>query len=86
MLPKNAGGIPARIIAVHKDRYEIVCEYGTSFARLKSSIFYNNGEESFPTTGDFVLLNYLPDRDSQIIKTLERKSVFIRNSIQRMKV
>ncbi|HAN20499.1 MAG: ribosome small subunit-dependent GTPase A [Clostridiales bacterium GWF2_36_10] len=69
----------ARISAVHKDRYEIVCEQGTTFARLKSSIYFNVKEYvTFPTTGDFVLINYNETGDSQIIQTLPRKSSFSR--------
>jgi ribosome biogenesis GTPase len=78
MVPESCSGIPARITAVHKERYELICEYGPTFGRLKSSIYYLNGLEEFPTTGDFVLINYNSTGDSQIIKTLERKSFFSR--------
>jgi len=78
MMPENAEGIPARVTAVYKERYELVCEYGYVFGRLKSSVYYLNGSEIFPITGDFVLINYNPNGDSQIIKTLERKSFFSR--------
>ena len=33
---ENLPGIPARITAVHKERYEIVCENGMTHARLKT--------------------------------------------------
>ncbi len=66
--------IPARVTAVHKERYEIVCRPGKTFARLKASIYLMGGEESFPTTGDFVLIIYNELGESQIIKTLPRKS------------
>lgn len=79
MIPENVSGTPARIIAVHKERYELICEYAKTYGRLKSSIYFGEGSESFPTTGDFVLINYNPRGDSQIIKTLERKSKFVRN-------
>jgi len=78
IMPEDAGGIPARVTAVHKERYELVCEYGFTFGRLKSSVYYYNGFEAFPTTGDFVLLEYNISGDSQIIKTLDRKSYFSR--------
>lgn len=69
----------ARIAAVHKERYEIVCKHGNASARLKSSVYYSGKEyETFPTTGDFVLINYNSMGDSQIIKTLPRKSYFSR--------
>ena len=83
MMPEesNVNGIPARITAVHKDRYELICEYGACFGRLKTSVYYNNNNsfEEFPTVGDYVLINYNNEGDSQIIKTLERKSKFARN-------
>jgi len=52
-------------------RYELVCEYGYTFERLKTSIYYAGGFEDFPTAGDFVLIDYNPDGDSRIVKTLK---------------
>jgi ribosome biogenesis GTPase len=78
MMPEDVNGTPARITAVHKERYELICEYGHTYGRLKTSIYYLDGLEAFPTTGDFVLINYNPSGDSQIIKTLNRKSFFSR--------
>ncbi len=77
MMSENAGGIPARITAVHKERYALVCEYGETYARLKTKEYYG-GEEAFPTVGDFVRINYLPNGDSQIIATLPRRTFFSR--------
>ena len=77
MTPENMQGIPARITAVHKERYALVCEYGEAFGRLKTKEYFGGCEE-FPTTGDFVLINYLPSGDSQIIKTLPRSTFFSR--------
>ncbi len=78
MVSEDASGTPARITAVHKERYELICEYGYTFGRLKTSIYYFGGLEDFPTTGDFVVIDYNPSGDSQIIKTLNRKSFFSR--------
>ena len=78
MIAEDVKGIPARITAVHKERYELVCEYGHTYGRLKTSIYYRDGLEDFPTTGDFVLVSPNPSGDSQIIKTLKRKSYFSR--------
>ena len=78
--PEMAGreeGMPARVTAVHKERYEIVCEFGETHAKLKTSIYYK-GSEEFPTTGDFVMINYNHQGDSQIIKTLPRRTFFSR--------
>ena len=78
MVPEDVSGTPARITAVYKEMYGLTCEYGHTYGRLKTSIYYRNGLEEFPTTGDFVLINYNPCGDSQIIKTLNRKSFFSR--------
>ena len=70
-------GIPARVTAQHKERYEIVCENGAAYARLKTKEYYT-GTEAFPTTGDFVMVNYIENGDSQIISTLPRRTFFSR--------
>jgi ribosome biogenesis GTPase len=79
MLTDNISGIPARITAVHKERYELIYENGSIYGKLKSSVYYGNTDQNFPTVGDFVLIQYNDSGDSQIIKTLERKSKFSRN-------
>lgn len=71
-------GIPARVTAVHRERYELLCEYGLIFGRLKTAAYYGDGAEAFPTTGDFVLIKYIENGDSLIIKTLPRRSYFSR--------
>lgn len=43
MMSEDVSGFPARITAVHKERYELVCEYGYTFGRLKTSIYYAGG-------------------------------------------
>ena len=77
-MPDNAAAIPARITAVHRERFELVCEQGNACAILKSSIYFNQSSEEFPTAGDFVLIDYNPSGDSRIIKTLPRKTFFSR--------
>ena len=70
-------GIPARITAVHKERYQIVCEHGITHARLKTKEYYADAQD-FPTTGDYVMINYIDNGDSQIIATLPRRTFFSR--------
>ena len=79
MAPDTEGlpGIPARVTAQHRDRYEIVCEHGRGYARLKTKAYYS-GTESFPTVGDFVMVNYIDSGDSQILSTLPRRTWFSR--------
>ena len=74
---ENMPGIPARVTAVHKERYEIVCEHGVTHARLKTKEYYVDTQD-FPTTGDFVMINYIDNGDSQIIVTLPRRTFFSR--------
>lgn len=75
---ENSEWIPARITAVHKERYELVCAHGISYGRLKTGVYYGESGELFPTTGDFVLIRYNGSGDSQIVRTLERRSFFSR--------
>ncbi len=72
--------IPARVTAVHKERYELVCERGECWAVLKSSFYFNGGDQPFPTTGDFVLLDWNDSGDSRITQTLPRRSYFARRN------
>ena len=74
---ENLPGIPARITAVHKERYEIVCQHGITHARLKTKEYYVDTQD-FPTTGDFVMINYIENGDSQILATLPRRTYFSR--------
>ena len=74
---KDLPGIPARVTAVHKERYEIVCEHGITHARLKTKEYFVDTQD-FPTTGDFVMVNYIDNGDSQIITTLPRRTYFSR--------
>ena len=78
LYPVGTDGTVARVTAVHKERYELICNQGECFARLKSGIYFNACKEEFPTTGDFVEILYNSAGDSQIIKTCPRKSFFAR--------
>jgi ribosome biogenesis GTPase len=74
---ENLPGIPARVVAQHRDRYEIVCAYGAAYARLKTKDYYWE-DAVFPTVGDYVAVNDLTGGDSQILSTLPRHSCFSR--------
>lgn len=77
-MPQDAAGMPARVTAVYRERYALVCEKGECFGRLKAGVYFGEGREPFPTTGDFVLIAYQPRGDSQILRTLERRTFFSR--------
>lgn len=73
----DEGHIPARITAVHRDRFEAVCEHGIISARTKTGA-YRDYSEDYPTAGDFVELEYNPIGDSLITATMPRRSFFSR--------
>lgn len=77
MVQDNDIGIPARITACHKNKYKFVCNNGEGLAHLKTSEYFV-GNEIYPTTGDFVLIDYRTDGESVILKTLQRKTCFKR--------
>lgn len=77
-VPQGAEGVPARVTAVYKERYALVCETGECFGRLKSSVYFGGGREDFPTVGDFVTITYNPAGDSVILRTLPRRTFFSR--------
>ena len=72
------GLIPSRVTAVHRERFELMTTSGAQFARLKTGVYYGEGGETFPTAGDFVWFSEVPGGDGQIVRTLPRKSRFIR--------
>lgn len=74
---ENLSGIPARVTAVHKERYEIVCQHGITHARLKTKEYFVNTQD-FPTAGDFVMIQYIENGDSLIHATLPRRTFFSR--------
>lgn len=76
-IPDEPGGIPARVTAVFRGRFEIASEHGNGFAVLKSGAYYD-GQEDYPTTGDFVMIDWQRDGDSRIVKTLPRRTYFAR--------
>lgn len=78
-LPENCESVPARITAVHRERFEIVSDFGEGFARIKTRTYLID-DEPFPTVGDFVLIEHNPIGDSTIIKTLPRRTFFSRRS------
>ena len=81
ILEKNdKNKIIARIIATHKDRYEIVCNNGNGFAKIKRGCYYDNPNSIYPTTGDFVLIEWNEFGDSMIYETLKRESSFSRTA------
>lgn len=77
MTPETSSGIPSRITAVYRNRYEIICENGTGLAHLKAGA-YRSGTEDLPTTGDFCMIDWQEKSESRILKTLPRRTYFAR--------
>lgn len=77
MNTRQKSGTPARITAVHKNRFAIVSDFGEGFAQLKQKEYFYEGE-TIPTVGDFVLIDYIENGDSRITATLARKTFFSR--------
>lgn len=73
----EAGSL-ARVTAVHKERYGLICEQGECYGRLKSAVYFGEGTEEFPTVGDFVEIAYQPAGDSVLLHTLPRRTFFSR--------
>lgn len=71
--------IPARIVAVYQGMYDIVTENGITKAKLKGNYVYNMTEDSVPTVGDFVLVDY-HSSTSIIHHLLDRSSSLVRKA------
>jgi len=72
------GLMPARVTAVHRERFDLISENGKKHGKLKTSIYYAREPHPFPTVGDFVLIKEVDSGDCQIVETLPRKSYFSR--------
>ena len=69
----------ATVMAVHRERYELLAGNEKIYGRLKKANFYDAKEiVDFPTVGDQVTISYNEMGDSLITKVLPRKSVFMR--------
>lgn len=76
---RGLAGVPARVVAQHRERYEIVGVRGPAYARLKTGAYYA-GEALLPTVGDYVMVRDVENGDSQILGTLPRRSFFARHA------
>lgn len=72
------GAYPARVTAVHRDRFALVADAGPCFGRVKAAA-YRCGAEEYPTVGDFVAIARDRADDAVILRTLPRRTVFFRN-------
>ena len=70
----NSDTIAARVTAVHRDRFEIMTEYGSAFAQMKRGLQF----EEMPTVGDLIEVEYNPGGDSMAVSILPRRTLFAR--------
>ncbi len=69
----------ATVMAVHRERYELLAGNEKLYGRLKTANFYHANEIiAFPTVGDEVEITYNENGDSLITEVRPRKSVFMR--------
>lgn len=79
---KNRKNETATVMAVHRERYELLAENHMFYGKLKTADFYNVNERvEFPTVGDEVEILFNETGDSLITKVLPRKSVFMRQTM-----
>ena len=77
MSESGSPGMPARVTAVHRGLFEIVCNAGAGVARLKAGN-YRDSNALIPTVGDFVQIDWAADGESRILQTLPRRTCFTR--------
>ncbi|HHA4378716.1 ribosome small subunit-dependent GTPase A [Enterococcus faecium] len=65
------------ITSVHKDLFGFSCQEGEGFAEIKRGNYFEKSQD-YPTVGDLVELDYQGDDHSLILRTLPRKSFFMR--------
>lgn len=75
------GTLPARISAVHKELYQVICDHGFAPARLKGRLFYElDLAQALPTVGDYVAILYDPSGDSSIVRVFDRRTCLVRSN------
>lgn len=70
----NPRTIAARVTAVHRDRFEIMTEFGPAFAQMKRGLHL----AEMPTVGDLIEIEYNPGGDSMAVAILPRRTLFAR--------
>lgn len=70
--------IPGRVLEVHREIYQVICQYGEVSARLKGNFYREQSFNNFPVVGDFVNIVYNAHGESLIQELFRRKSKFSR--------
>ena len=66
--------IAARVTAVHRDRFEIMTEFGPTHAQMKRGLNF----PEMPTVGDLIEIEHNPSGDSMAVGVLPRRTLFAR--------
>jgi ribosome biogenesis GTPase len=78
----SEGLVAGRVSVEHKERYQVLTEYGELSAEVSGRLLYTASNPSdFPKTGDWVAGLYFPDEQKLIIReVLERRTKFSRTA------
>ncbi|MBI1685308.1 ribosome small subunit-dependent GTPase A [Caulobacter hibisci] len=86
----RAGHVPGRVVAQHRDGYQVMTDEGELRAKASGRLFHKAREADHPAVGDWAALSLnLVERTATIHAILPRSSVFVRraaDSIQTLQV
>lgn len=86
----RAGHIPGRVIAQHRDGYQVITDDGELRAKPSGRLFHEAREADHPAVGDWVALSPdLAKRTATIHAVLPRRTAFVRraaDSVQTLQV
>lgn len=86
----RAGRTPGRIVAQHRDGYQVATDEGELRAKPSGRLFHDAREADHPAVGDWVALSLnLVERTATIHAVLPRRSAFVRraaDSVQALQV
>ena len=84
------GRIPGRVVAQHRDGYQVITDEGELRAKSAGRLFHEAREADHPAVGDWAALSLNPNEGAATIHAiLPRRSVFVRkaaDSIQTLQV
>lgn len=86
----HAGHIPGRVVAQHRDGYQVVTDDGELRAKASGRLFHEAGNVDHPAVGDWVALAFdVAEHAATIHAVLPRRTAFVRraaDSVQTLQV
>lgn len=76
----RAGRVPGRIIAQHRDGYEVATDEGELRAKSSGRLFREAREDDYPAVGDWVALSLNAAGAATIHAVLPRRTAFVRRA------